>query len=781
MTRLRDYLNKRSMFTVFGITFMLISLLTLAIVFNIYREVVNEQVEQEVKADTEIIAKFASDHINNILRISNEYLENISITIKASNDEGIELYVNSINNDNSLFSKIEILDYDGNVKFTTADNEASLYLNRSGEIVVQNIISGSGKTYSTSVNLVEDGKSMTIAKEAGDYIVIGYKNLYELYSSIATYIDEDSRVFEMVLTDEYGIYLAGTEYEHIQQRRRFDLFDTFKAEIDNNSNSFDIVIGDEKFIVSSKRIIENDWYLFVYEGTQNLQNRFLLYSKGPISVIAIVFAAFGFSFLLFSKLLKKYINRFIYSTELVSKGNFDTNLPATVFKEFSLLSSNFNNMSKAVNDRNIELHEIAYSDSLTGLSTRNKVLQDFKSAKYKNAAFIYVDLNKFKTINDTYGHKVGDEILQDLGRVLTETFNNYNETVARIGGDELLIVINDYENKEQVYDRVLDLKKIETICFTTSEISIYLSFSIGVSFFPEHGDVFEYLMSCADIAMYDYRYNKKGDNFRVYSEEMRTGFDQKTILSTSIDSALNNDNFDVVYQPIIDAVTNDVRGFEVLSRWSHPEIGVVSPDDFIKILEDKESINILDLTVLKKSSKDINELRAFHKKDFILSINFSAIHLTRPDFITNFLEVVEEYEVNTDLLEIEITESAFVKDFDLMKKVVNELSEMGIMVSEDDFGTGYSSLNYLIDLDISTLKIPRDFLKGYDKDEKTRTIINSLISLNNDLNIKVIIEGIETKDQADTFKEIGADYLQGYYYGHPMKFDLLGKYITKSA
>lgn len=777
MSTIKDYLNRRSMFSVFGVGFLALTVIAVTITLTIFQSLTSSQVDEEVYADTQIIANLSSDYVNHVMDLSNDIIENTAKAMNTMDEEYYNQLLEEVSANSSLFTLIEILDMDGYVIYSSNVESLGMGLNRAGDIPYKEIISGKHTVFTTSLNSLESGKAMTLAKEEGEFIFIGYINFSQLYETLTEYMMNQTRHFQMVITDEYGIYLAGSSHAYAEQRRRFEYFDEFQMKFVKEGNQFDVQINDERYIVSAERFEINDWYLFVYEGTETLSTRFYDNFMTPILIIFMVIVITGIGYFGLTRYLKKRIYEYIDTTEEIASGNYQVDMPKAFYKEFNTLSEHFDTMSKAIKDRNDDLYNIAYFDSLTTLVTRTKILEEFNKGYFNNAAFAYIDLNKFKSINDTYGHKIGDDVLSQLGKVLNYTFDRPNEMIARIGGDELLYVMFDYKSKEEVAERLKALQSIESICFETNEISMYLSFSVGVSYYPENGDNFEYLMSCADIAMYNLRLARKGQFFREYTEEMRLGFDRKTILSTDIIQAINASEFTVMYQPIMDVANNRIRGFEALSRWSHPMLGEIQPTEFIQILEDKELIHKLDMSVLVQASHDMELLREQYHQDLVLSVNFSAIHLSRADFFDIFLKTIEENKINTELLEIEITESALIDDFDYLKEIMGKMREIGVGVSEDDFGTGYSSLSYLLRLDLSTLKIPREFLMAYNESGKSSRIINSLVVLANELGLKVVIEGVEDEDQAALLKEIGVDYIQGFFYSRPLTIAQALEYI----
>lgn len=777
MSTIKDYLNRRSMFSVFGVGFLALTVIAVTITLTIFQSLTSSQVDEEVYADTQIIANLSSDYVNHVMDLSNDIIENTAKAMNTMDEEYYNQLLEEVSANSSLFTLIEILDMDGYVIYSSNVESLGMGLNRAGDIPYKEIISGKHTVFTTSLNSLESGKAMTLAKEEGEFIFIGYINFSQLYETLTEYMMNQTRHFQMVITDEYGIYLAGSSHAYAEQRRRFEYFDEFQMKFVKEGNQFDVQINDERYIVSAERFEINDWYLFVYEGTETLSTRFYDNFMTPILIIFMVIVITGIGYFGLTRYLKKRIYEYIDTTEEIASGNYQVDMPKAFYKEFNTLSEHFDTMSKAIKDRNDDLYNIAYFDSLTSLVTRTKILEEFNKGYFNNAAFAYIDLNKFKSINDTYGHKIGDDVLSQLGKVLNYTFDRPNEMIARIGGDELLYVMFDYKSKEEVAERLKALQSIESICFETNEISMYLSFSVGVSYYPENGDNFEYLMSCADIAMYNLRLARKGQFFREYTEEMRLGFDRKTILSTDIIQAINASEFTVMYQPIMDVANNRIRGFEALSRWNHPMLGEIQPTEFIQILEDKELIHKLDMSVLVQASHDMELLREQYHQDLVLSVNFSAIHLSRADFFDIFLKTIEENKINTELLEIEITESALIDDFDYLKEIMGKMREIGVGVSEDDFGTGYSSLSYLLRLDLSTLKIPREFLMAYNESGKSSRIINSLVVLANELGLKVVIEGVEDEDQAALLKEIGVDYIQGFFYSRPLTIAQALEYI----
>lgn len=430
------------------------------------------------------------------------------------------------------------------------------------------------------------------------------------------------------------------------------------------------------------------------------------------------------------------------------------------------------------------IQRLAYYDSLTDLPNRvlftdrlNVAINRSKRNSNK-IAVIFLDLDNFKKINDTMGHFWGDELLKQVGKEL-KTFVREYETLARFSGDEFAILLENIIKIEDVISFTDRIKKILERPFSINGITHYISASMGISIFPNDGHSVEELIKNADIAMYKVKDSGKND-YRFFSEHMKEEISRKLDIEKSLRIALENNEFFLCYQPQVEIKTGSIRGYEALIRWNRPNIGVVSPLDFIPIAEETGLIVPIGMWVLRTACKNNKMCQAFCSSETIVSVNISAVQLKCNDFVEMVKNVLDETGLEPEYLELEITESVLIDSFDNIVSKLEELRALGIKVSLDDFGTGYSSLNYLRHLPLNTLKIDKAFVEDIKPDTSEKSIAGSIISLVHKLDLEIIAEGVETKEQLEYLKQCNCDGAQGYFLHRPMtELEILRSFYGK--
>ena len=427
------------------------------------------------------------------------------------------------------------------------------------------------------------------------------------------------------------------------------------------------------------------------------------------------------------------------------------------------------------------LTELAYHDHLTGLYNRSALfmrLDDILKKGYFEGELYYIDLDHFKYVNDTGGHKLGDGILENIGRRFKE-WNLANSLVSRVGGDEFVVV--HYWNKGGALHRKKMYHKINAIIeepIIVKEEAFHMSCSIGVVNFPCHGTGVDELIRKADIAMYKAK-EKGRKRIAVYSDFMETESTNILSIQNSIYKAIDEKQFELFLQPQIDMKTENVIAFEGLIRWKHPEKGWISPLEFIPIAEQLGLIHNIGRWVYNQACWDLKKLIANEFMNMKIAVNVSAVELTRIGFETEFIDLLAEYDLDVDSIAIELTESVFMESTESHLKKLETLRKAGIKLHLDDFGTGYSSLKYLMNLPIDSVKIDREFIKNIHGNERMKKLLANIIKTIRDLDMKVIAEGVETKEHHEILKALGCDMAQGYYYAKPMCFEEVLKLLHK--
>ena len=423
------------------------------------------------------------------------------------------------------------------------------------------------------------------------------------------------------------------------------------------------------------------------------------------------------------------------------------------------------------------LHFQATHDELTGLANRilfnDRLTSSINKAKRNNSsvAIFFIDLDHFKEINDSLGHEAGDVVLKEVTSRFNEVVRN-EDSVARIGGDEFTVILEDLL---QAQDASLVAKKIlkalsEPIFIGENEV--YISSSIGISIYPDDGILVQDLLKYADSAMYKAK-DEGRNNFQFYSSEMTELAFERVVMETSLRAALSNEEFVVYYQPQVNGINNELVGMEALVRWQHPTMGLVSPAKFIPLAESTGLIVELDRYVMKTA---MTQIAQWYKDGFtpgILAMNLAVKQLQQEDFIPMFKQLMKETNCKSEWLALEVTEGQIMTHPEKAIVILQAISDLGVELAVDDFGTGYSSLAYLKRLPIDKLKIDQAFVRDLPGDEEDVGITKAVIALAKSLNMKVIAEGVETKEQRDFIVENGCENIQGYFYSKPVPADEL--------
>jgi diguanylate cyclase (GGDEF)-like protein len=437
---------------------------------------------------------------------------------------------------------------------------------------------------------------------------------------------------------------------------------------------------------------------------------------------------------------------------------------------------------------NIRLQKLLHTDSLTKLSNRlflSEYLEDTlstKTSRQKNIALLYIDIDDLKEINDGFNHLVGDAAISVTSKRLNEAVGK-DHILVRYQGDQFIVLIfygNKFNSISDTAKTLLDLfvKPIDVMGY-----QFYISCSIGISLFPKSAKNSSELIQFADMAMRKVkRDGKKGYCF--FTPEIKEACDKKSALRLNIIEGVNQSEFFLVYQPQYNAITNSVIGLEALLRWKHPKKGLISPDVFIPYAEDSGLIIDIGNFVLESAISKASELRKANiLGDIKIAINISPLQLYQVNFIEIVNHLLMKYECKPDSLKFEITEQFIMKNQSASISKLHEIKNMGIEISIDDFGTGYSSLSYLKDLPVDQLKIDRSFITNIAKDKQNQAIVESVIGLCKGMNLSVLAEGAETKEEVDFLAGVGCEQNQGFYFSKPLDedsiFDLLNRITNK--
>lgn len=417
------------------------------------------------------------------------------------------------------------------------------------------------------------------------------------------------------------------------------------------------------------------------------------------------------------------------------------------------------------------IYYLANFDPLTGLPNRAQLENHFKYilslAKRSLSTFcvMFIDLDRFKEINDSLGHKIGDELLSESAKRLKSLIRE-SDIVARLGGDEFIIILSDADlhGAEHVAQKILD---VISRPYKIEEYELNISASVGIALYPSDGADIETLSKNADAAMY--RSKQDGRNtYRFFTEEMQTQSLRNLQLSNALRNALGNQELFLVYQPQISFQDGRLIGAEALLRWNHPELGSIPPSEFIPVAEENGLILPIGEWVLRTAVKKAKEWLDATQLPLVMSVNLSAVQFRHHDLPNLISRILHEYDLPAHCLELELTEGMAMHDPQLAINIIQNLNLRGVRISIDDFGTGYSSLSYLKQFKINKLKIDQSFVRDLSTDPDDKAIVSAVINMAHSLGLDAIAEGVETIEQLECLRAKGCDEAQGYYYSKPL-------------
>jgi diguanylate cyclase (GGDEF)-like protein len=485
--------------------------------------------------------------------------------------------------------------------------------------------------------------------------------------------------------------------------------------------------------------------------------------------------------------------------DIYQSGNFEKRLVSYTQDEMGELTNGFNQiletvqkreneltlhsqrLRKLVDVRTDQLNKKAHYDSLTNLPNRYLLVDRLRKAisKAKRThsilAVLFLDLDRFKVINDNLGHQNGDLLLKETARRLKKVSRN-SDTVARLGGDEFVFLLEDLSSPEDPVRTAIRIIRSFEKPFLLEEHILHISTSIGISVYPTDGLDYKTLLQNADISMYHAKREGTGQ-YSFYSGEMNDSSLERLKIESNLRTAIANNEFYLMFQPQLNLNNNQCKNVEALLRWKNSEVGEMSPGIYVPIAEETGMINQIDLWVIEQTCKQIRLWREHGLEEITVAVNISAGHLMSDTLLHFLIKHVELNNVKPSQIEIEITEAVFVKHTERTIKSLHAFKALGFKIAIDDFGTGYSSLQYIQDFPTDTLKLDGMFIRDLENNKMSQGIVCSTIILAHSLGLELVTECVEDEYQLEFLRKNGCDLIQGYFYSKPLTPDLLVEFI----
>ena len=433
------------------------------------------------------------------------------------------------------------------------------------------------------------------------------------------------------------------------------------------------------------------------------------------------------------------------------------------------------------------LQYLAYHDELTGLPNRNLLINRIDHSietAYRNKqqlGILFLDLDRFKTVNDSLGHHIGDKLIKQVSERLLKTLRK-EDTISRNGGDEFVIVIQRMVSSEEVIGIAQKVIENLTDIFEIDSHKIHIGASIGISLYPHDGKSGVELIRNADTAMFSAK-KAGGNRLQFYDESMSNRLHERLLIEAELHTAIERDEFYLNYQPQVDCVSGKTTGFEALLRWNNGNLGMIGPNQFVPLLEETGLIYDVGEWVIKNV---VEFIRSGQVGDSVIAINLSALQCGDMKFIEYIQDVITAAGINPAQLEFEITESSLINDFEKTELFLNKIHSLGCSIALDDFGTGYTSMSYLTRLPIDCIKVDQSFIRDIDSSKTLENIVRAIVTMSDSLGLKNVFEGVETVAELNTIKKLNGAIIQGYLYSKPLNVEdieswMLEEHITCSG
>jgi diguanylate cyclase (GGDEF)-like protein len=752
---------------------IIIPIVCFGVIFSI---AISTFLKNENTKRNDIILSGVTGHTDMLLEDSLDYLRNNDVAalsdVGASpNDIGAAL--EKLRNAGMHFLSIEIADNQGRILYANTSDIGSVGASiGDAAFFAESLKTGSAAWSGSYIRTGSEMKIISVAVPiaSGTRIMIGNIDLESFRVIMDKFCKNFDAGINISLLDDKGEFLYLRDPTFSADSASDRNFGSIEAAAATGSGMANLVYSGKRITVSATRLNNAVWHAAIYESydavSALIRNTILLLSLLILTSIAAA-AAITLNRI---KTIRQSFEKLNTQTSEIAAGNYNVNTKSQIYVEFSKMAEKFRMMATGIKDKDNSLKNMVYTDTITGLSTKQYLIEKtdeiIRFNKSKRFAVVCFDIDNFKRVNDNYGHVIGDELLKMLSQRLRKIIPAEN-ILARTGGDEFVLIVLNAEKYYSInlnVDRILYAMSTPFLCIGKS---VTITSSIGISIFPDDGLTMNELLQYSDMAMYVAKDNGK-NTFKFFDSEMREKLQRQMMIEQGLRMAIKNKEFMLVYQPQISHKKPGLRGFEALIRWNSVDIGNIVPVDFIPIAEETGLIIEIGKYVLRTACETIRTINYKYNGNYSIAVNISPVELKQANFVDVLREIIEETQIQPEWLELEITENVLIELHDLMISKLNLIRSMKVKIALDDFGTGYSSLSYLETLPVNLLKIDRKFIENVQDNDQSKRMVESIILMAHKLGIELIAEGIETKEQDGIISGLGCDFIQGYFISRPI-------------
>lgn len=686
----------------------------------------------------------------------------------------LDQYLDDLWEADDAIRAIEILDSSGKVINAAPSDITSVNMDRSAEDYIERAQVPGRLYWSSIVSYVQTGEPVIAAtlREDNFYYVV-YLDLKGFSRIVSDYSKNLSEYIELVVVDEYGTFISTSDASLVSQRARSAQFTEIQSSIKSKTYAFES--DDENSYVYTSYLRMFRWYVATYSDKTHILRAVTAVNRMFLVLLGIVVIG-GTIYYRGARRISNSILEFSHTANNIASGRYDLNVDGQDMRELATLGQNLSSMATQLKYKNHQLHERAYVDILTGLPNRRAALERLSALVGEGTSFTlyYFDLDRFKELNDKLGHHIGDQLLNAVGKRITKLVDQESR-LYRVGGDEFIYILPEIDglnNENHLEDIIREINQP----FSVQGHILDIGSSVGSARYPYDASSVQDLLKYADVAMYAAK-SEGGNRVQRFTTEMHDAFMRKTAIESVLTGPELYDVLGYNLQPQFNIRTGEVIGFEILARFYHPELGNVPPDEFIANAENRGVIHKITLWIFEKAFESVSWLSRVHDTNYRISINISASDLLMPSVVDRLYELMDQYQMDPRDVEVEITETVLIEEFDAVNPVLEKLEQSGVRIGLDDFGKGYSSLSYFNEMAIDTLKIDKRFIDSAIAKPKSEMLLRVMIAMATQLGAEVIAEGIETAEQLSLLHGMNCFGAQGYYLARPMTFEALDEFL----